>query len=95
MARHAVPIEMTRAIDKMLFAFEHAGIEPFAGHLKLDAEADKHVRPIEELAAGKLPVADTFELHMPAGATQGMLLKDVRRRRFTTWRTSLTRCGVL
>jgi hypothetical protein len=78
-ARHAVPIEMICKIDNVLFAFEHTGIEPFAGHLKLDAEAGKHVRPIEEMVAGKLPPADTFELHMPAGATQGMLLKDVRR----------------
>jgi hypothetical protein len=35
-ARHAVPIEMTCKIDDVLFAFEHTGIEPFAGHLKLD-----------------------------------------------------------
>jgi hypothetical protein len=76
---HVVPIEMICKIGNVLFAVEHTGIEPFAGHLKLDAEAEKHVRPIEERVAGKLPPADTFELHMPAGATQGMLLKEVRR----------------
>jgi hypothetical protein len=76
---HVAPIELTCTIGNRLFAFEHTGIEPFAGHLKLDAEADKHVRPIEAMLVGKLPPAETFELNMPADATQGMPLKEVRR----------------
>jgi hypothetical protein len=76
---HASPIELTCTIGEVLFAIEHTGIEPFAGHLKMDAEAEKHIRPIEAMLAGKLPPAETFELNMPAGATQGMLLKEVRR----------------
>ena len=46
---------------------------------EMDAEAEKHIRPIEAMLAGKLPPAETFELNMPAGATQGMLLREVRR----------------
>ena len=33
------PIELTCRIGDRLFAFEHTGIEPFAGHVKFEAEA--------------------------------------------------------
>jgi hypothetical protein len=34
--RHLAPIELACEIDGQLFAFEHTGIEPFAGHLRLE-----------------------------------------------------------
>lgn len=30
-----------------MFAIEHTGIEPFGGHMQLEAEADVHFRPVE------------------------------------------------
>jgi hypothetical protein len=33
------PIELTCRIGDRPFAFEHTGIEPFAGHVKFEAEA--------------------------------------------------------
>lgn len=75
---HSAPVELTCKINGNLFAFEHTGIEPFAGHMQLDAEAEMHIRPIEAMVAGKLPPAETFELNMPALATQGLRLKEVR-----------------
>jgi hypothetical protein len=52
--RHAAPIELTCRIGDRLFAFEHTIIEPFSGHVQLQAEAERHFRPIEAMLAGKL-----------------------------------------
>jgi hypothetical protein len=76
--RHYAPVELTCKIGEKLFAIEHTGIEPFAGHMQLDAEAQMHIKPIEAFVAGKLPPNETFELNMPALATQGLRLKEVR-----------------
>jgi hypothetical protein len=76
--RHAAPIELTCRIGDTVFAFEHTGIEPFSGHMQLDAEADTHFRPIEAMVVGKLPPDKTFELNMPVLATQGLRLKELR-----------------
>jgi hypothetical protein len=36
---HENPIEVVCQIDGQLFAFEHTGVEPFAGHMEMDARA--------------------------------------------------------
>jgi hypothetical protein len=76
---HAAPIELTCCIGKRLFAFEHTGIEPFPGHVQLQAEAKRHFRPIEAMLAGKLPPTETFELMIPVKAMQGLRMNDLQR----------------
>jgi hypothetical protein len=75
--RHAAPIEFACNIGDRLFALEHTGIEPFAGHMQMEAEADRLFRPIETLLANKLPPNDTFELGIPVNALQGLKKKDL------------------
>jgi hypothetical protein len=75
--RHAAPIELACHIGDQLFALEHTGIEPFAGHMQMEAEAERLFRPIEMMLAGKLPPADTFELGIPINALQGMKKKEL------------------
>lgn len=58
---------------------EHTGIEPFAGHLQLEAEAITHFKPIEAKLAGALPATEHFELHIPLRATQGLKGAAIRR----------------
>jgi hypothetical protein len=53
--RHPAPVELVCEIGARLFAFEHTGIEPFVGHMQLEAEAMTHFKPIEAMVAGKLP----------------------------------------
>jgi hypothetical protein len=76
---HPAPIELACWIGDHLFAFEHTGIEPFAGHVQLEAEAERHFRPIERMLAGKLPPTDVYELHIPAKATQGLRTRELQR----------------
>jgi hypothetical protein len=73
------PIELTCRIGDRLFAFEHTGIEPFAGHVKLEAEAPRHLDPIRYMLAGTLPPNDVFELHMPAMAMQGKRKREIEQ----------------
>ena len=77
--RHPAPIELSCEIAGKLFAFEHTGIEPFAGHLQLEAEAVTHFKPIELMLAGSLPATEHFELHIPLKATQGLKGVAIRR----------------
>jgi hypothetical protein len=76
---HAAPIELTCQIGGQLFAIEHTGIEPFAGHLRLEADAEKHFKPIEAMLAGALPATEHIELHIPLKATNGMKGAAIRR----------------
>src|ERR1700730_719649 len=62
---HSDPIELACHIGDRLYAFEHTGIEPFAGHMEMEGQASFLFRPIEQLLAGKLPPGDTFELGIP------------------------------
>jgi hypothetical protein len=73
------PIELTCRIGGRLFAFEHTGIEPFAGHVKFEAEAQRHFDPIRNLLNGRLPSSDVFELHLPVMATQGRRARELKQ----------------
>lgn len=76
---HAAPVELICRIGDRLFAFEHTGIEPFAGHVRLEAEAERHFRPIERMLAGRLPTTDDYELQIPVKVTQGLRSRELQR----------------
>jgi hypothetical protein len=40
------PVELVCTVGARRFAFEHTRIEPFAGHIQLEAEAERHFKPI-------------------------------------------------
>jgi len=70
---HSVgPIELVCAVGAQLYAFEHTRIEPFAGHIQLEAEAKRHFHPITGRVASQLPADSRFEIHVPAGAMLGL-----------------------
>lgn len=70
--RHPAPVEFACEIGGTLFAIEHTGIEPFAGHMQLEAEAPFRFKPIEAMVAGRLPATEHFELHIPLKVTQAL-----------------------
>jgi hypothetical protein len=74
---HAAPIEFACNIGDRLFVLEHTGIEPFPGHMQMEAEADRLFAPIGTLLAGKLPPDDTFELGIPVNALHGLKKKGL------------------
>jgi hypothetical protein len=66
------PVELVCAVGTQRFAFEHTRIEPFAGHIQLEAEAHRHFQPITDKVVNQLPSASRFQLDIPAGAMLGL-----------------------
>ena len=75
---HVGPVELVCEICGQRYALEHTRIEPFAGHLQAEAEAERHFKPLEALVAGQLPPDDRFELHIPFGVLLGKSDREVR-----------------
>lgn len=76
--RHAFPVEAAFTIGGQLFALEHTGIEPFKGHVQMDAEADRLFKPIVDGLKNALGTAAVFELMIPANSLQGRTMPEVR-----------------
>jgi hypothetical protein len=66
------PVELVCTVSTQRFAFEHTRIEPFAGHIQLEAEAERHFTPITDRVADQLPPDSRYELDVPVGAMLGM-----------------------
>ncbi len=52
-AGHRAPVELTCMIGAHRFAFEHTGIEPFEGQIKLETQA--HFHPLRDMFSGPIP----------------------------------------
>ena len=66
----SAPVEITCRFGAQLYALEHTGVEPFDGHVRLQAEAERDFGPVYTGVANRLPAGDLFELHVPARAMQ-------------------------
>lgn len=76
---HSVgPVELVCTVGTQRYAFEHTRIEPFAGHIQLEAEAKRHFQPITDRVARQLPAESRFELDVPAGAMLGLNDREAR-----------------
>src|ERR1700692_1130674 len=69
---HAAPVELVCDIGGQQFAFEHTGVEPFEGFVRLQNDALTHFRPLEDRLSNSLPSTEYIELHMPLKATEGL-----------------------
>src|SRR5260370_15720387 len=69
---HGGPVELTCLLNGRLFAFEHTGIEPFAGQIELGRHASAFFQPVEQALAATLPHTEFFHLHVPVDATRGL-----------------------
>jgi hypothetical protein len=76
--QHPFPVEIAFTIAGQLFALEHTGIEPFNGHVQMDAEADRLFKPISDALNNALGTAAVFELMIPANALRGRKMPEVR-----------------
>ena len=69
---HTAPVEVVCEIGGKKYAFEHTGIEPFSGHVKLQKEASSKLQPIKDALVGYLPQSERFVLLIPAKALEGL-----------------------
>jgi hypothetical protein len=65
---HAFPIEVAVTIGDQLVALEHTGIEPFRGHVEMEAKYAQLYKPIEDALKDALGKEAMFELIIPINA---------------------------
>jgi hypothetical protein len=73
----AASIELTCSIGSQLFAFEHTGIEPFEGQVKLETQA--HFQPLRDMFSGEIPQDEYYDLHVTVGVTFDLKKVQIKR----------------
>jgi hypothetical protein len=68
---HKYPIELTFRLGNQLYALEHTGIEPFEGHMRMEAQTEKRFAPITSALKEWLGKDALFELYLPVHALNG------------------------
>ena len=65
------PVELTFKLGNQLYALEHTLIEPFAGHVRMEAQTEKLFVPITNALDDALGTDALFQLNMPIDALNG------------------------
>jgi hypothetical protein len=76
--RHTAPVELVCTISEKLYAIEHTGIEPFDGHMRLQAEAPKQLEPIRLEIEKTLTPDECVQLSLPLKAFEGMKGRELK-----------------
>jgi hypothetical protein len=76
---HAAPVEVVCHIGDVLYAFEHTGIEPFAGQIRGGKNYCRFVEPLQAALDHNLIPEDSVELMMPHGAIDKLSARDYAR----------------
>jgi len=68
---HPHPIEVAFELGNQLYALEHTGIEPFDGHIRMEAQTKKLFAPITNALKDALGTDALFELYLPINSLHG------------------------
>ena len=68
---HKHPVELTFKLGTQLHALEHTGIEPFEGHIRMEAQTERLFAPITDALKDTLGNEALFELYLPIHALNG------------------------
>jgi hypothetical protein len=68
---HKFPVELAFSLGDQLFALEHTGIEPFKGHLRMEAQTERLFAPITNALKDALATDSLFELYLPVNSLDG------------------------
>jgi hypothetical protein len=68
---HRFPVELAFTLGDQLYALEHTGIEPFDGHVRMEAQAEKLFAPITSALKDALGTEALFELWLPVNSLYG------------------------
>lgn len=74
---HNFPVELAFDLGTQLFALEHTGIEPFGGHIKMEAQTEKLFAPITDALKDALGTQALFELYLPVNSLKGRKPKEL------------------
>src|ERR1700674_2830350 len=68
---HKSPVEIAFMLGNQLYALEHTGVEPFEGHLRMEAQTEKLFAPITNALKDSLGEDALFELYLPVNGLHG------------------------
>ena len=68
---HKSPVEVAFRLGNQLYALEHTRIEPFEGHLRMEAQTEKLFAPITNALKDSLGAGALFELYLPVNSLDG------------------------
>jgi hypothetical protein len=68
---HKSPVELAFKLGNQLYALEHTGIEPFDGHMLMEAQTEKLFAPITSALKESLGKDALFELYLPVNSLKG------------------------
>lgn len=68
---HPHPVEVVFELSSQLYALEHTGIEPFDGHIRMEAQTAKLFAPITNALKDALGTDALFELYLPINSLHG------------------------
>jgi len=74
---HQAPVEVVFSLGNQPIALEHTAIEPFAGHVQMEAQAEQRYVPISTALKDAVGGDALFELHMPVNAFQDRKASEV------------------
>lgn len=66
------PVEIAFKLGDQLYALEHTGIEPFDGHVRMEAQTELLFAPITNALKNSLGEDALFELYLPINALYGL-----------------------
>jgi hypothetical protein len=69
--KHRSPVEIAFSLSDQLYALEHTGVEPFEGHVRMEAQSERLFAPITKALKDSLGNDALFELYLPANAFHG------------------------
>ncbi|WP_316234491.1 hypothetical protein [Bradyrhizobium sp. SZCCHNR1020] len=68
---HQHPVELTFKLGNQLYALEHTLIEPFDGHVRMEAQTEKLFAPITNVLKDSLGTDALYQLNLPINALNG------------------------
>jgi hypothetical protein len=74
---HKFPVELAFNLGPQVFALEHTGIEPFDGHLEMEAQTKTLFTPITDALKDSLGTEAYFELRLPLHALRNRKQKEL------------------
>ena len=76
---HQYRVDLVFDLGSDVIAFEHTGTEPFEGHVKLQAEAERRIKPLVNAVAPRLPPDEDFYLDIPLAGWAALAGKEFER----------------
>jgi len=76
---HKSPVEIAFKLRDQLYALEHTLIEPFEGHMRMEAQTERLFAPITSALKDALGKDALFELHLRLNALEGRKSAELSR----------------